>query len=167
MQMRQLSQMIVHAALARNATLALAESCTGGRVAAEICGVEGASEVFLGGVVAYSNAVKRALLGVPPEVLDRFGAVSPETAHAMALGARGVMNAAYAVALTGIAGPAGATAAKPVGRVYIALATPDGARVERFQFTGTRHAVQTQATEAALRVLLAALTGHPERRDPA
>jgi len=157
--MQQLAQLVVHAALARNATLALAESCTGGRVAAEICGVSGASKMFLGGVVAYSNALKEKLLGVPRGVLEEFGAVSAETAHDMALGARRISEAAWGVAVTGIAGPTGATNTKPVGRVYIALANHENkVSVERFNFTGTRHAVQAQATEAALHLFLAALT---------
>jgi len=163
--MHTLAQTVVNAALAHKATLALAESCTGGRVAAEICGVNGASEIFLGGVVAYSNAVKNSVLGVPQELLDTCGAVSAETAHAMAGGARRVLGATHCVAVTGIAGPTGATATKPVGRVYIAIALPQGTHVERFNFTGTRHAVQTQATEAALRILLAALT-KPARIQP-
>ncbi|MCL1887572.1 MAG: CinA family protein [Kiritimatiellaeota bacterium] len=159
--MQQLAQRVINAALARKAAIALAESCTGGRVAAEICGVNGASEVFLGGVVAYSNAAKHAILGVPLETLDQFGAVSAETAHAMALGALRVFDAGFAVSITGIAGPTGATATKPVGRVYVALATPREVCVERYQFTGTRHAVQTQATEAALHILLASLSARP------
>jgi len=156
-----LAQTVVNSALAHRATIALAESCTGGRVATEICGVTGASQVFPGGVVAYSNAVKHTLLGVPKEILDTCGAVSAECAHAMAEGARRVFGATHAVAITGIAGPAGATPTKPVGRVYVAVATPQETRVERFNFTGTRHAVQSQAAEAALRILLASLPAPP------
>ena len=157
--MQQLAQMVVHAALAHKATLAVAESCTGGRVASALTGVQGASEIFPGGVVAYANAVKQSVLGVPAEVLEQFGAVSAETAHAMAVGVKRVMNATHAIAITGIAGPTGATATKPVGRVYIGLVTPSETRIERFQFNGTRHAVQNMAAESALRILLGTLSG--------
>ena len=165
--MHHLAQTVVNAALAHNATFALAESCTGGRVAAEICAVSGASQVFMGGVVAYSNAVKHSLLGVPLEMLETCGAVSAETANAMALGVQRVIGAAYGISITGIAGPTGATATKPVGRVYVALAAPHAgtSHVERFNFTGTRHSVQSKAVEAALRIFLAVLTT-PARLQP-
>ena len=165
--MQQLSQTLVHNALAHKATIAVAESCTGGRVAAEITAISGASAVFLGGVIAYANAVKHTLLGVPLEILDHFGAVSSETAHAMANGLRRAIGATHSIAITGIAGPTGATATKPVGRVYIALATATETRVERFQFTGSRGNIQRLATESALRILLTSL-GHqtPAHRAP-
>jgi len=157
-----LAQTAINAALKHRATFAFAESCTGGRAAADICAVSGASNVFLGGIVAYSNTVKRDLLGVPQEMLDTCGAVSAETAHAMALGVQRATGASYGVSVTGIAGPTGATATKPVGRVYIALASPDGTvRVERYNFNGTRQHVQTRAVEAATRILIKALTAPP------
>ncbi len=156
--MQQLSNALINSALAHNATLAVAESCTGGRIAAELTAIPGSSTVFLGAIVAYANAIKHDLLHVPQETLDRHGAVSAETAHAMADGLRLVTGATHCLATTGIAGPTGATATKPLGRVYIALVTPKESRVERFQFTGTRHTIQRLATESALRILLTSLS---------
>jgi PncC family amidohydrolase len=134
--------------------VAVAESCTGGAVAARIVSVSGSSDYFMGGIVSYSNASKQRLLGVPAEILASRGAVSPECAAAMAEGARRAFRADVAVSTTGIAGPGGATARKPVGLVYIALATPAGAEAHEHHFTGDRAAVIAAATEAALRLLL-------------
>ena len=156
--MQQLAQSLVNTALARKAVIGLAESCTGGRVAAAITSVSGASSVFAGGVVAYSNEIKESLLGVRRGTLDEFGAVSAETALEMAEGVRRVTGASHCVSITGIAGPTGATLSKPVGRVYIGLATPHETRVERFQFTGTRQNIQTLATESAMRILMSVLS---------
>ena len=117
---------------ARKQTLALAESCTGGAIAQRITDVPGASEVFLGGVVSYANSAKETLLGVNPETLRQYGAVSEAVAREMALGARKKFNSDYALAVTGIAGPGGGTPEKPVGTVFIALAS--SARVEVKQF---------------------------------
>jgi PncC family amidohydrolase len=135
-------------------TVAVAESCTGGAVAARIVSVAGSSNYLLGGVVAYSNEAKRRLLGVSAEILDTRGAVSAECAAAMAEGARRAFGADVAVSTTGIAGPAGATARKPVGLVYIGLATPTGTHVDEHHFPGDRAAVIAAATDAALRLLL-------------
>jgi PncC family amidohydrolase len=136
------------------ATLATAESCTGGNVAARITSVPGASDYFLGGIVAYANDAKVNLLGVSQETLATRGAVSAECAREMAEGARRALGADLAVSTTGIAGPAGATARKPLGLVYIALAGPDGTQVEEFHFPGGRAVVTDAATEAALLMLL-------------
>jgi PncC family amidohydrolase len=136
------------------ATLATAESCTGGNVAARITSVAGASDYFLGGIVAYANDAKAKLLGVSPQTLATRGAVSAESAREMAEGARRAFAADLAVATTGIAGPDGGTARKPVGLVYIALAGPDGTQVEEFHFPGGRAVVTDAATEAALLMLL-------------
>lgn len=138
-------------------TLALAESCTGGLLAARVTSVPGASAVFRGGVVAYHNEVKRDALGVPDAMLAAHGAVSAETAQAMAQGARGWLRATLAAAVTGIAGPAGGTAEKPVGLVFVAVSGPRGERAERFLFAGDREAIRAQACEAALRMLLNAV----------
>jgi nicotinamide-nucleotide amidase len=134
--------------------LAAAESCTGGNVAARITAIAGASEYLLGSIVAYANEAKAKLLGVSPETLATRGAVSAECAREMAAGARRVFGADLAVATTGIAGPGGATARKPVGLVYIALATPDGVTCDEFHFPGGRAVVTDAATEAALLMLL-------------
>ena len=134
--------------------LALAESCTGGMVAQRVTSVPGASVVFLGGVIAYHNDVKRDVLDVPATTLASAGAVSTETALAMAQGVRRLLHASLAAAVTGIAGPGGGTDAKPVGIVFIAVAGPRGECVERFVFSGDREAIRTQACDAALRLLL-------------
>ncbi len=140
-------------------TLAVAESCTGGLLGMRITEVPGASNYFRGGVIAYSNEVKREVLGVPGEILEGKGAVSPECARAMAEGARRVCRADLALATTGIAGPSGGTAEKPVGLVYIALASPEGVKVERHEFRGSRQGVRWSASEAALALLHRYLKG--------
>jgi nicotinamide-nucleotide amidase len=122
----------------RGQTLTVAESCTGGGLGAALAAVPGASDVFVGGVIAYANAVKQALLGVPAEQLALHGAVSDPVARAMAEGARRATGADWAMALTGIAGPAGGSAEKPVGLVHIALAGPDGCRSEAVRFGASR-----------------------------
>ena len=108
----------------RTQTLAVAESCTGGSIAARFTAMPGASAYFLCGVVSYSNASKQTVLGVDPDTLTRYGAVSEQVARQMAEGARRISGADYAVATTGIAGPTGGSAEKPVGTVWIAVATP-------------------------------------------
>jgi len=119
-------------------TLAVAESCTGGGIGAALAAVPGASDGFLGGVIAYANAVKQAVLGVPAELLERHGAVSDAVALAMAQGARQLTGATWAIAVTGIAGPGGGTAEKPVGLVHIAIAGPDGTCSEGVRFGALR-----------------------------
>jgi len=144
----------------RGWTLALAESCTGGLVAQRVTSVPGASAIFLGGVVAYHNDAKRDVLGVPAATLDAVGAVSTETALAMAQGVRRLLHASLAAAITGIAGPGGGTDAKPVGLVFVAVSGPRGDQVERCLFSGDRGTVRAQAAEAALRLLLGQATGN-------
>ncbi len=138
-------------------TLALAESCTGGLLGEMITDVPGASEYFLGGVVAYANAAKGELLGVPDALLDRCGAVSEPVAAAMAEGAGRKFAADWAIAVTGIAGPAGGTAEKPVGLVFIAIAGPSGTAVHRHLWPGTRDLVRRRSALAALNHLRLAL----------
>jgi PncC family amidohydrolase len=135
-------------------TVAVAESCTGGLLAAAITDVAGASAYFLGGVVSYSNAAKSALLDVPAALLDRHGAVSDEVAAAMASGARTRFQAELAVSVTGIAGPDGGTAEKPVGLVYLGLASSAGVATVREHFAGDRAAVRRSAAARSLELLL-------------
>jgi nicotinamide-nucleotide amidase len=134
-------------------TLALAESCTGGLVASRITDVSGSSDYFLGGVVAYSNAEKTRLLGVPEELLQQHGAVSAAVARAMAEGARRGAGADVAVAITGIAGPTGGTAEKPVGLVYLGLAAEGETRDEELRLHGDRAQIKWRTAQAALDML--------------
>lgn len=134
-------------------TLATAESCAGGLIAHRITNVPGASEVFLGGIIAYSNTVKTALLGVPEELLIAHGAVSEPVARAMAEGACRRLGSDWSVAVTGIAGPGGGTPEKPVGLVYVAVHGPRVSEVHRVRFQGDRESIKQQTAEAALRIL--------------
>lgn len=135
-------------------TIAAAESCSGGEVAHRITSVAGSSTYFLGSIVSYSNGAKIGLLGVPEDVIETRGAVSDECARAMAEGARRVFGADIAVSTTGIAGPGGATARKPVGLVYTAIADAHGVISQEHHFAGDRKAVVDAAAEAALRMLV-------------
>ena len=140
----------------RGLTCATAESCTGGGVGSAITAVPGSSAVFLGGVISYANEVKRDVLGVPQEILDTHGAVSPECAERMAAGARALLKSDLVVSLTGIAGPDGGSAEKPVGLVWFGLTTKDGVRTEKMVFDGDRAAVRAQAIVHALGLLQSA-----------
>ena len=134
-------------------TIAVAESCTGGLIAHQLTNVPGSSAYFIGGVVAYSNEVKERVLGVSSEILSLYGAVSEECAREMARGARCLFGADVAISSTGIAGPTGGTPEKPVGLVYVALATPDLERCERHLWQGDRLENKLQTSEAALEML--------------
>ncbi len=145
---------------ARGLTLAVAESCTGGGLGARLTNIPGSSEYFLGGVIAYSNALKTKLLGVPAEALAAHGAVSEQTAGAMAAGVIAATGADVGVSITGIAGPGGGTAEKPVGLVYIGVAqTGQAPRAYRYTMFGSRAAVRLRAAQEALVVLHHTLTG--------
>ncbi len=139
----------------RKLTVATAESCTGGGVGHAITAVAGSSAVFWGGVISYDNSVKRDVLGVPEKVLQEKGAVSSECAAAMAEGARRLMGTDLAVSVTGIAGPGGGSAEKPVGLVWFGLASASGVATDKKTFAGDREAVRAAATEHALELLLA------------
>ena len=138
---------------------ATAESCTGGGVGAAITAVAGSSEVFAGGVISYSNDVKRNVLGVESATLEKFGAVSSQTAGEMAVGARNLLKVDLAVALTGIAGPSGGTEEKPVGLVWFAIANKDGVRTEKVIFPGNREEVRNAAVLHAIGMLTVAASG--------
>jgi nicotinamide-nucleotide amidase len=150
---RPVEELVLGLCRARGLRLATAESCTGGLVSARLTSVPGSSDVFVGGVVAYSNEVKEGELGVPAEVLERHGAVSPEAAAAMAAGARARLGADVAVAVTGVAGPSGGTAEKPVGLVHLFGEGPDGGRGVEFTFPGDRGQIRARATVAALHLV--------------
>lgn len=143
--------------IARGLSVATAESCTGGLVAARITGVSGSSAYFLGGIVSYSNDAKHRLLGVPTLMLERYGAVSVDVALAMARGVRRKMGTDIGIATTGIAGPGGATPTKPVGLVYIALAADGVERCRRHLWHGDRLENVAASAEAALRLVRAYL----------
>ena len=145
----------------RGWTLATAESCTGGLVGHRVTNVPGSSAVLLGGVVAYANAVKERLLGVPAALLLQHGAVSEPVARAMAAGARDLLGADVAVAVTGIAGPTGGTPEKPVGTTFIAVAGPAGVEARRFHWTGDREANKARSAEAALQLVREYLSRAP------
>jgi nicotinamide-nucleotide amidase len=151
---------IVDELVRRGKTLGVAESVTGGAVADGIVAVAGASRAFLGGIVAYANAVKESLLGVRPETLAQFGAVSEETALEMAHGTRAALHVDFALATTGIAGPDGGSAEKPVGLVWFALVDDAGnARTHRATFPGQRTDVRDRAAMTALSLIWRRLEG--------
>jgi len=127
-------------------TLSLAESCTGGMIAERLTSVPGSSAWFLEGRVTYSNAAKIRQLGVPEELLERYGAVSCEVAEAMAVGIRVRSVSDLSIAVTGIAGPSGGSAGKPVGTVFISLADSEGCRTECFSFSGSREKIRVMST---------------------
>ena len=155
---RRVEELVLSLAGARGLRLATAESCTGGMVAARLTAVPGSSESFVGGVVAYADGVKRSELGVPEELLAEHGAVSAEVAAAMAEGARRRLGADVAVAVTGVAGPGGGTAEKPVGRVHLHAAGPDGSLARMLDLPGEREQIRVRATVTALHLLRALLT---------
>ena len=163
---QDLAALVVQAARERGLHLGTAESCTGGGIGARLTAIPGSSDVYRGGVIAYDNDLKRDLLGVPAELLTRAGAVSAEVAQAMAAGARERLGVDLAVSVTGIAGPGGGSAEKPVGLVYIGVAARSGARATRHQFPGDREDVRARAGQMALFRLLQELTGLTTRADP-
>ncbi len=150
----ELLQPLASALKARGQMLATAESCTGGLIAGACTELSGSSEWFERGFVTYSNAAKHELLGVPWDLIDRFGAVSEPVAQAMATGALARSVAQWAVAVTGVAGPTGGSTEKPVGTVWFAWATPEGVFSERRLWEGDRAAVRQATVAHALRGLL-------------
>ena len=147
----------------QNATIATAESCTGGRLAAALNALPGSSAYFMGSVVAYANEVKEQVLGVEHDTLMQYGAVSEQTVRQMAEGVRRLMRTDYAIATSGIAGPDGGTEDKPVGTVWIAWATPEGIVAERFQFGVAR--LRQQITQRAVTTALVELIKLLNTRD--
>lgn len=150
-----LEKVVMNRFVRQRATLAVAESCTGGMLGSTLTSVPGSSDYFKGGVVAYSDAAKRELLGVPAETLKRFGAVSEPTARAMAEGVRRQLGTTCGLSITGIAGPGGGTPKKPTGLVFLGLASARRTLVRSFAFRGTRDAVRQRAVIGALDLLRA------------
>ena len=154
-QLFELAQAVGQQLLAQTLTIATAESCTGGLVGDQITNIAGCSVYYLGGVVSYDNRIKHGVLGVPTEILDTVGAVSAECALAMAHGVRQLMDTRLAVSTTGIAGPGGATAGKPVGLVYVALVDDQGfERCERYIWESDRTGNKALSAQAALQLVL-------------
>jgi nicotinamide-nucleotide amidase len=145
-----MEEVVARALTENRATIAVAESCTGGMLAERLTNIPGSSSYFLGGVVCYSNELKSALVNVPAELIEAKGAVSPEVALALADGIRRSTGATIGVGVTGIAGPGGGTPEKPVGLVYIGIADERGPRERRFQFPGDRERIRMHATQTAL-----------------
>lgn len=145
---QSLAEVVLQQLRQRGQTVAVAESCTGGGLGAALAAVPGASDVFLGGVIAYANGVKQGLLGVPAELLQAHGAVSDPVAQAMAEGARRVTGADWGLAITGVAGPGGGSDEKPVGLVHLAIAGPDGCSSEGVRFGTSRGRTWIQTLSA-------------------
>lgn len=148
-----LPQLVGELLRARNLKLATAESCTGGLVGHLLTDVPGSSDYYLGGVIAYAYEAKTALLGVAADTLLAHGAVSEETARAMALGVRERLRADISIAITGILGPGGGTPTKPVGLVYVALLSTGTDWCRRYEWTGDRHENKQRSALAALQLL--------------
>ncbi len=161
-----LAALVLDQARSQGVRLAVAESCTGGLVGARLTEVPGSSEVFVGGVIAYDNALKIDLLGVPPRLLAEHGAVSEPAARAMAEGAARRFEVAAAISVTGVAGPGGGTPEKPVGTVWIGCWYKGTLQTRRSLFPGSRQEIRARAAQAALlmlyRRLLAAASSSSE-----
>ncbi|CAN5622798.1 hypothetical protein BH24CHL9_BH24CHL9_16030 [soil metagenome] len=149
-ELRPLAERLLTAAVERSLTIGTAESCTGGLVGHAITAIAGASSAYLGGVVSYADSVKIDLLGVPYATLELHGAVSAQVALAMAHGVRDRLGVDVAVAVTGVAGPAGGTPAKPVGLTFVAVADARGHDVRRHLWSGDRDANKQASASAAL-----------------
>jgi len=148
-----LEQVVIERLIEQKKTIAVAESCTGGLLTHRLTNISGSSVALLAGIVAYSNESKIKFLEVPREIIGEHGAVSHETAKAMALGVRNVTGADIGMGITGIAGPGGATATKPVGLVYIALSSEEGVSSVEYRFVGSRLDVKARSAQAALVML--------------
>ena len=155
--MAQLTSIIAQRLTQQHKTVAVAESCTGGLITHTLTNVAGSSRYFKGGLIAYSDEMKTAHLGISKRIIATHGAVSKEVAAAMAENIRKFARSDFGVSTTGIAGPGGATVQKPVGLVYIGLATPSMTLVKKFLLKGSRLSVKTQAAKLSLQLLKMAL----------
>lgn len=161
--LRGLAERLQGICLGRGLTVALAESCTGGLVAAALTEIPGSSGYFAGGVVSYADAAKASLLGVPETSLTAHGAVSAQVARAMATGVRERLGTSLAASVTGIAGPDGGTAEKPVGLTYVGVADDRGTDVRRYTWTGDRDVNRHESARAALELLVERAEALPGR----
>jgi nicotinamide-nucleotide amidase len=152
--MTELEVILGELLISRNLTLAIAESCTGGLIANRVTNVSGSSKYFELGVVSYSNDSKIELLNVPLKIIESFGAVSSETAIAMATGVKELAKSNLGLGVTGIAGPTGGTTEKPVGLVFIALTTEETVNSHKFNFSGSRLEIKTQTADAGLKIVI-------------
>jgi len=144
---------LAHLLISTGKTLATAESCTGGLISNTLTNIPGSSAWFAGGVIAYTNEAKTAFLSVPASLIKDHGAVSALVAKAMAQGARRRFKTDFAIATTGIAGPTGGTPSKPVGLVFIAIASAKKTVIKKFLFKGTRLSIKTQTLQKAFKLL--------------
>ena len=151
---RKIASDVLRECSGRGWSLAVAESCTGGLLGGSLTAIPGSSEVFVGGVIAYSNSLKSRLLGVPAQTLELKGAVSEETAVAMARGIRTITGADCGISVTGVAGPTGGTDEKPAGTVWFAVGSPAGEITRGYWFAGGRGAVREQSVQVALELVL-------------
>ena len=152
------AQTLITLASQKNITIATAESCTGGLIGAAITSIPGSSTPFKGGIIAYDNKIKNKLLNVLPDMIHKYGAVSREVAQAMAVGALEALNVDMAVSVTGIAGPGGGSEEKPIGTVWMGLATQNGVTTKLFQFGDIgRNKVRDVTCYEALKALVAGL----------
>jgi nicotinamide-nucleotide amidase len=159
---QDLAALVLERARSQQIRLAVAESCTGGLVGVRLTEIPGSSEVFVGGVIAYDNALKREALGVPAALIHEHGAVSEPVARAMAEGAARRFGVEAGLAVTGVAGPGGGTEAKPVGTVWLASSLLGRVETHRVLLPGSRHEIRARAAQAALHLLYWQL--HPVRR---
>jgi nicotinamide-nucleotide amidase len=160
---RPVEEIVLALCRARGLRLATAESCTGGLVSARLTSIPGSSDVFVGGIVAYANAVKEAELGVPADLIEAHGSVSPEVAAAMAAGVRARLAADVAVAVTGVAGPGGGTPEKPVGLVYLHVETPEASDGVEFNYAADRESIRVRSAVAALHLARRLLTQNRDK----
>lgn len=149
-----LAERLVEEAASRNMTIALAESCTGGLIAGSLTNVPGASVVFLGSAVTYSNEAKIDILRVDPRIINEYGAVSSECAEKMSEGAKRIFRSEIALSVTGIAGPDGGSEEKPVGTVWFGISSNDATYTFKKQFSGERAFIRNSAVKTALEALL-------------
>lgn len=154
----ELAERVQRVLIERKLTLSSAESCTGGLLGHVLTEVPGSSDYYLGGIISYSDGLKREQLGVEAATLEKHGAVSAQTCVAMAQGARSRYGSSIAVAVTGIAGPGGGSDSKPVGLTYIGLADENGHDVRRHLWHGDRHSNKVQSVTACLELILERLS---------